>query len=90
MTVAVPPETFEAEIAAVDDRIYQDIHDTADDIRSLAVSLREAAFRRDPMTLRIHRAEFRPLAILLLGLIRDLVLLEGELTGAAKRKGGVR
>ena len=34
--------------AAVDpDRLFGDIHDAADDARSLAVSIREAAFRRD-------------------------------------------
>jgi hypothetical protein len=69
-----------AQINAVvdDDRIYQDIHDTADDVRSIAVSIREAAFRRDGITLRIHRAEFRREVSLLLGLIRDVAPLQVE------------
>jgi hypothetical protein len=85
-------QAFEAETAAtaaVDDRIYADIHDVADNVRSLAVSLREAAWRRDAITLRIHRAEFRQQATLLLGLIRDIAPLEGEVT-ASKRKGAVQ
>jgi hypothetical protein len=87
MTVSATPAAFEDATAAVDDRIYADIHDVADDVRSLAVSLREAAFRRDGIMLRIGRVEFRQQALLLLGLIKDIAPLEGEVTGAAKRKG---
>jgi hypothetical protein len=79
MTVAPAPAEFEA---AGDDRIYADIHDVADDVRSLAVSLREAAWRRDRLMVRILRAEFRQQAVLLLGLIRDIAPLEGELAEA--------
>jgi hypothetical protein len=78
-----PSQAFEAETA---DRVYADIHDVADDVRSLAISLREAAFRRDGIMLRIGRVEFRQQAVLLLGLIRDIAPLEGEVTGA-ERKG---
>ena len=84
MNAPTPAQAFEAETA---DQTYQDIHDVADDVRSLAVSLREAAFRRDGIMLRIGRAEFRQQAALLLGLIRDIAPLEGELAGADKRKG---
>jgi hypothetical protein len=79
-----PSQAFEAETA---DRVYADIRDVADDVRSLAVSLREAAWRRDQLMVRILRAEFRQQAVLLLALIRDLAPLEGELAGADKRKG---
>jgi hypothetical protein len=75
--------------AATADRIFEDIHDVAGGVRSLAVSIREAAWRRDQITLRIHRSEFRQQAVLLLALIRDLAPLEGELT-EAKRNGGGR
>jgi hypothetical protein len=84
MTVAPAPAEFEA---AGDDRAFADIHDVADDVRSLAVSLREAAYRRDQVMVRILRAEFRQQAVLLLGLIKDLAALEGEIAGADKRKG---
>jgi hypothetical protein len=86
MTVAPAPEEFEAAADEVRRDGYQDVGDVADEVRSLAVSLREAAFRRDAITLRIHRAEFRQQATLLLGLIRDIAPLEGETT-ASKRKG---
>ena len=70
---------FQSPAVAVDDvRIFEDIHDSADVVRSLAISLREAAWRRDQIHLRIHRAEFRREASLLLGLIRDIAPLEGE------------
>jgi hypothetical protein len=84
MTVAPDNAAFRA---GVDDRIYADIHDVADDVRSLAISLREAAWRRDQLMVRILRAEFRQQAVLLLALIRDIAPLEGELAGDAKRKG---
>jgi hypothetical protein len=84
MTVATSLAAIGA--ASDGDRIFEDVHDVADGVRSLAVSLREAAFRRDPITLRIHRAEFRQQAGLLLGLIRDIAPLEGEVT-EAKRNG---
>jgi hypothetical protein len=84
MTVAPAPSEFEA---AGDDRVYGDIHCVADDVRSLAISLREAAWRGDRLMVRILRAEFRQQAVLLLGLIRDIAPLEGELAGDAKRKG---
>ena len=86
MTGAPAPAEFEA---AGDDLIFEDIVDTSDLVASLARSIAEASFRRDPITLRIHRAEFRQQAVLLLGLIRDLAPLEGETT-ASKRKGGVQ
>jgi hypothetical protein len=82
-----PSQAFEAETAAVADRIYADIHDVADDVRSLAVSLREAAWRRDQIMVRILRAEFRRQSALLLGLTRDVAPLEGEVIGAGKRNG---
>jgi hypothetical protein len=79
MTIAAPPAAFEA---PVEDRVLEDIHDTADLVRSLAISLREAAYRRDRISIRIYRAEFRALTVLLLGLIADLAPLEGEVTAA--------
>lgn len=60
------------------DRVFGDVHDTADELRSLAVSIREAAFRRDSAWLRIHRVEFTRQARLLAGLLKDLAPLEGE------------
>jgi hypothetical protein len=67
---------------AVDDpeRVYRDIHDAADELRSYAISIREAAFRRDRAWLRIHRAEFIQQTRLLAALIRDVAPLEGEAT----------
>jgi hypothetical protein len=64
---------------AVDpDQTYSDIYETADDMRSYAVSIREAAFRQDSIWLRIHRVEFVRQAKLLVGLIRDIAPLEDE------------
>jgi hypothetical protein len=60
------------------DRVFTDIHDTADEIRSLSISIREAAFRRDTVFLRIYRVEFARQARLLVELIKDLAPLEGE------------
>jgi hypothetical protein len=60
------------------DRTYADILSVADDLRSYAVSIQEAAFRRDSVWLRIHRAEFIQQTRLLVGLIRDIEPLEGE------------
>jgi hypothetical protein len=71
------------------DRIYGNIYKVADRLRSLAVSIREAAFGRDRAWLRIHRAELVRDAQLLAGLIRDIAPLAGELT-AGKRNGGVK
>ena len=68
---------------------FEDIHDVADLIRSLSISIREAAARSDQLMLRIHRAEFVQQARLLAALIRDVTPLEGELAGAAKRGTGV-
>jgi hypothetical protein len=84
MTVTPAPSEFEA---AGDDRAFADIHDVADDVRSLAVSLREAAWRRDRIMVRILRPELRAQVVLLLGLIKDIAPLEGELAGAAKGSG---
>ena len=84
MTVAPAPSEFEA---AGDDRIFEDIVDTSDLVASLARSIAEAAWRRDQLMVRILRAEFRQQAVLLLGLIRDIAPLGGELAGDAKRKG---
>jgi hypothetical protein len=60
------------------DRVFTDIHNVADDLRSYSISIREAAFRRDGAFLRIHRVEFAKQARLLVELIRDLAPLEGE------------
>jgi hypothetical protein len=60
------------------DRVFTDIHDTADELRSLAVSIREDAFRRNSAWLRIRRTEFIQQARLLAGLLKDLAPLEGE------------
>ena len=86
MNAPTPSQAFEAETAEANDRIYGDIHDVADDVRSLAVSLREAAWRRDRIMVRILRPELRAQVVLLLGLIKDIAPLEGEVTGA-ERKG---
>jgi hypothetical protein len=61
-----------------DDIVFTNLHDSADDLRSYALSIREAAFRRDRIWLRIHRAEFVRQARLLAGLLKDLAPLEGE------------
>jgi hypothetical protein len=68
----------------VEDRVFEDIHDTADEIRSRAISIREAAFRRDDIYLRIYRVEFIQQARLLAGLINDLAPLEGEKAEAGR------
>ena len=60
------------------DRIYTDIHSAADELRSLSISIREDAFRRNRAWLRIHRPELIQLVRLLAGLIKDLEPLEGE------------
>jgi hypothetical protein len=87
--VAVAPTAFTAAEPSqeCDAQVFADIVDTSDLVASLARSIAEAGFRRDPITLRIHRAEFRQLAILLLVLIRDLAPLEGEVTGLYRRNG---
>ena len=84
MTVAPAPSECEA---AGDGRIFEDIVDTSDLVASLARSIAEAAWRRDQLMVRILRAEFRQQAVLLLGLIRDIAPLEGELA-EAKGNGG--
>ena len=90
MNAPAPRAEFRALVNAVEDRVFEDIHDTADLIRSLAIGIREAAYRRDHIFIRIYRAEFREQAALLLGLIRDITArLEGEKT-EAKGKGGAR
>jgi hypothetical protein len=63
---------------AGEDKVLEDIYDTADLVRSFAVSIREAAFRRDQIWTRIHRVEFIEQARLLSGLIKDLAHLAGE------------
>ena len=87
-------ESFDASTAVpVDDpgeRVFTDIESTADLLRSLVVSIGEAAYRRDRSFIRIYRAEFREHVVLLLGLINDLPLLEGERTAAKGKKGGAR
>ena len=40
------------------DRVFRDIHDVADQLESIARSIREDAYRRNSAWLRIHRAEF--------------------------------
>jgi hypothetical protein len=60
------------------DQILFDVHSVADEVRSLSVSIREAAFRHDTVFLRIYRVEFVRQARLLAGLIRDIAPLEGE------------
>jgi hypothetical protein len=60
------------------DRTYNDIHEIADDLRSLAISIRESAFRQGSAWLLIQRAKFAQQANLLAGLIRDIAPLEGE------------
>jgi hypothetical protein len=87
-------ESFDASTAVpVDDpsdRVFTDIQSTADFLRSLAISIREAAYRRDDIFIRIYRGEFIEQARLLSSLIKDdLPRLDGEET-AAKVKGGAR
>jgi hypothetical protein len=48
-----------------------------DEHRSLSISIREAAFRRDAAFLRIYRVEFIRQARLVSGLINDLKPLAG-------------
>jgi hypothetical protein len=82
MNARSPGDEFQA---AIEDRVFEDLHDTADEVCSLAVSIREAAFRRDDIFIRIYRVEFIRQARLLAGLIRDLAPLEGEKTEAEGR-----
>lgn len=63
---------------AGEDKVLEDIYDTADLVRSFVVSIHEAAFRRDHIWIRIHRVEFIEQARLLSGLIKDLAPLAGE------------
>jgi hypothetical protein len=88
MTIAAPPAAFQAAKDAENaaDRVLEDIYNTADRVRSLAVSIMEAAYRGDATWIRIYRCEFRREVVLLQGLIADLAPLEGEVT-AAKAKG---
>ncbi len=73
--------------SATNDVSFEDIYDTADLISSLAVSIREAAYRRDDIWIRIYRVEFHQQAVLLMGLIRDIAPLPGE---KAAEKGGAK
>jgi hypothetical protein len=90
MTAGVSPAAFEAATAVVSDQVCADIVDCADIVASLARSIAEAAFRQDPIQLRIYRPQFREQAVLLLALIRDLAPLPGEVACAAKPKGVVQ
>jgi hypothetical protein len=60
------------------DRVYRDIHDIADQLESIARSIREDAYRRNGAWLRIHRTEFVQQARLLAGLNRDVAPLGGD------------
>jgi hypothetical protein len=60
------------------DRVLCDVHCTADEPRSLAVSFREAAFRRDIAFFRIYRVEITRQARLLAELIKDVAPIAGE------------
>jgi hypothetical protein len=42
-----------------DDTYFTEIVDEADLLSSLAISIREAAYRRDPATIALHVAELR-------------------------------
>jgi hypothetical protein len=42
-----------------DDTYFTEIVDEADLVSSLAISIREAAYRRDPATIALHVAELR-------------------------------
>jgi hypothetical protein len=57
------------------DRVYRDIHDVADELESIARSIREDAYRRNGFWLRMHRHELVQQARLLAGLIRDVAPL---------------
>jgi hypothetical protein len=89
MTIAATPAAFQAAkdagIAGAEDRVLEDIYNTADRVRSLAVSIMEAAYRGDATWIRIYRCEFRREVVLLQGLIGDLAPLEGELAAAKGR-----
>jgi hypothetical protein len=89
VTIAATPAAFRAAKDAEDaaeGRVLEEIYNTADRVRSLAVSIMESAYRGDATWIRIYRCEFRREVVLLQGLIGDLAPLEGEVT-TAKAKG---
>jgi hypothetical protein len=70
MSVATAPEAFTA--AVVDDAHFATILDEADLLSSLAVSIREAAYRRDAMTIALHICELRIAGVMLVKAYRAL------------------
>jgi hypothetical protein len=60
------------------DRVFADIYDMADQLESIARSIREDAYRRNAFWLRMHRPELVQQARLISGLIRDLAPIEGK------------
>jgi hypothetical protein len=78
MSVLNSQSAFRADLDIDTDDNFQPITDQADLVSSLARSISEAAFRRDTVLLRIHRAEFRSSAMYLMSLIREVAPLEGE------------
>jgi hypothetical protein len=78
MSILQSPSAFSADINVDTDDNFEPITDQADLVGSLARSIGAAAFRRDTVLLRIHRAEFRSRAMHLMSLIREVAPLECE------------
>jgi hypothetical protein len=70
MTIAATPAAFEA--AVDDDTHFAAIVDEADMLASLALSIREGAYRRDSAVIALHIAELRMTGIALVRAYRQL------------------
>jgi hypothetical protein len=75
MGLAVSPAAFKTVIK--DDPLFDEVHYQSQITESLCISIREAAFRRDELSLRQLRAEFWRNANLLMGNIRAVAPLDG-------------
>jgi hypothetical protein len=67
MNAPLPPLS-----AIADDPLFEEIVDEADLLHSLALSIREAAYRRDSSTVALHIAELRMTGLALVKAYRQL------------------
>jgi hypothetical protein len=70
MTIAAPPATFAD--AVDDDTHFAAILDEAEMLASLALSIREGAYRRDGAIIALHIAELRMTGLALVKAYRQL------------------
>jgi hypothetical protein len=56
---------------------FEAVHDQAQLVESFAISIREAAFRRDEVGLRLYRAPFREAVKALMGGLRNAAPIQG-------------